>query len=252
MKDEMVMKSILFPIMRLPLFFLMIFVVSCSSTNSPGTAPGMILFVPGASGDGSWYKNIVPAIRDSSDQRTIKCIDWGAPKFAFVFNFNTPSIHEAAERKLADEIVCYRKAYPRDPLDIIAHSAGGGVALGALTRLPTGIRVDKVILLHPSVSPTYPLTAPLKACDCVELFCSDQDKTFLSWRTSTFGTYDNVNTKAAGNQGFDLSALSAAVRSKIRTHAYTESDRALENDGDHFGALSLPFLRERVVPLLLR
>ena len=212
----------------------------------------MILFIPGASGDGLSYKNIIPTIRDCSDQREIKCIEWGAPSFAFIFNFNTASIHTAGESKLVDEIVAYRKSHPHEPLDILAHSAGGGVTLGALAKLPAGIHVDKIVLLHPSVSPTYPLKSLLKSCSSIDLFYSDHDTTFLHWRTGTFGTYDNIKTKAAGNCGFDLSALGTNERDKIHSHGYTESDRALDNDGGHFGALSRAFLRERVVPVFAR
>ena len=223
--------------------------VGCSS-SSPGKAPGLVIFVPGVAGDGSWYRNFTPALRATGDQRTVKSFGWGAPSFAFFMNFNNVSIHEAAERKLADLVVDYRKSHPQVPIDIVAHSAGGGVTLGALSKLPAGIHVRKVILLHPSISPTYALSKPLEASESIDLFYSDRDKTFLDWRTSTFGTYDNVKTKAAGNAGFDMSALDPSLRSKVRMHAYSDGEKALGNDGDHFGALSEPFLRERVLPLL--
>ena len=224
----------------------------CYSTNSHGTSPGLILFVPGATGDGSMYKHVVPALRDNSDQRTIQCFDWGAPAFAFFLNYSNESIHADAEKKLAQHIISIRTDHPKDTLDIIAHSAGGGVTLGALAKLPSDIHVNRVILLHPSVSPDYPLATPLNACESINLFYSHRDKTFLEWRTSTFGTYDNIKTKAAGHLGFNLAVLSEMLLHKIKMHAHIEADQKFANDGGHWGPLSRPFLRECVIPLLAR
>lgn len=222
--------------------------VGCSS-GARGTAPGLILFVPGVAGDGNWYRHITPAVRNAGDNRTIEVVRWGAPGPAFFMNFNNVSIHESAERKLADRIVAFRADHPDVRIDILTHSAGGGVALGALAKLPGGTRVHQLVLLHPSVSPQYPLSASLRACESITLFHSERDTTFLSWRTSTFGTYDNVKTKAAGNTGFDLSDLSHDERNRVRMVAYADADRALNNDGDHFGALSRDYLDQRVIPL---
>jgi pimeloyl-ACP methyl ester carboxylesterase len=139
------------------------------SNSSKGSAPGMVILVPGVAGDGSWYRNVVPALRSAGDQRTVESFRWGAPSFAFFLNFNSVSIHEAAERQLADRIVAYREQHPMEKLDIVAHSAGGGVILGALSKLPPGVRVNDVILLHPSVSPRI---SAVEAARSVRLDCT--------------------------------------------------------------------------------
>lgn len=223
--------------------------MGCTS-SSRGTAPGLVILVPGVAGDGSWYRHVVPALREAGDQRSLESFRWGAPGPAFFLNFNNERIHDAAEQKLADRITTYRAQHPAEPVDILAHSAGGGVTLGALAKLPQGVRVGRVILLHPSVSPTYPLDRALAACDAITLFHSTGDKTFLEWRTSTFGTYDNVKTKAAGHAGFDLTKLSESDRRRVTMIAHSDTDRSLGNNGDHFGALSRDFLRHRVMPVL--
>lgn len=222
---------------------------ACSS-GSRGTAPGLVILVPGVAGDGSWYRNVAPALRDLGDGRTIESFSWGAPGFAFFLNFNNTSIHESAEKKLAKRIETYRAEHPDEPLDIVSHSAGGGVTLGALAKLPADVRVRRVLLLHPSVSPGYALAKPLAACDSITLFHSALDRTFLEWRTGNFGTYDNIKSKAAGNTGFDLATLDPSLRPRVTMIAFTESDRELGNDGDHFGALSRDYLRERVLPII--
>ncbi len=227
------------------------YVLGCSS-NSRGSAAGLILFVPGVAGDGASYRNIVPALRDAGDERTVESFGWGAPSFAFFMNFNNVTIHESAEKKLAARIVDFRTSHPDEPLDIIAHSAGGGVTLGALRKLPEGIHVGRVLLMHPSVSPTYPVTEALRCCDSITLVHSDRDTTFLKWRTSHFGTYDNVKTTAAGNAGFDLSKIDASARGKLLMVRFEDSDRSLGNDGGHFGPLASAYLRKRIMPLFAR
>ena len=229
-----------------------ILAAGCAATRSKGDAAGLILFVPGVSGDGSMYRNVIPALREAGDHRTIESFRWGAPGAFFFFNFNNVGIHERAERALAQRIVDYHAAHPAEPLDVIAHSAGGGVTLGALAQLPADVHVRRVVLLHPSVSPTYPLAASLaRVEERLTLFHSDRDTTFLSWRTSNFGTYDNVKTKAAGNAGFDLSSLTAAERAKVTMHTFAPEDDHLGHDGGHFGPLAKPFLTQRVVPTVL-
>lgn len=246
---------VLFKSMRKILQFLLLLGINvlgatgCSS-GSRGKAPGLVILVPGVAGDGSWYRNVAPALRELGDERTVESFSWGAPGFAFFLNFNNTSIHESAEKKLAQRITKYRAEHPNEPLDIVAHSAGGGVTLGALAKLPADIRVRHILLLHPSVSPAYPLAKPLAGCDSITLFHSAGDKTFLDWRTSHFGTYDNIKTKAAGNAGFDLSGLDPSLRRRVTVIPFTETDRSLGNDGEHFGALARAYLVQRVLPII--
>ena len=78
----------------------------------------------------------------------------------------------------------------------------------------------------------------------LDVFHSDRDTVFLSWRTGNFGTYDNVKTRAAGNCGFVLDDLSPALRDKVAQHAYQPEWKDLGNDGGHFGATSRAFAKQ--------
>jgi alpha-beta hydrolase superfamily lysophospholipase len=138
----------------------------------------------------------------------------------------------------------WRAEHPTARIDIIAHSAGSGVTLGALPRLQPE-QVDTVILLAASVSPTYDLApAMARISGPLHAFVSAGDQTFLEWRTGTFGTYDNVKTPAAGNRGF------ATLPAGAVQHRYDPSWRSLGNAGDHFGTLARPFARDIIAPLL--
>jgi len=214
-------------------------------------ANGVIIFVPGVNGDGPWYDDLKRGLSDGGVTLPIESFSWGAPAPLFMLNFNTVSIHERAERNLADRLTTIQKAHPIAPIFILAHSAGGGVALGAMGRLDPDVLIDRVVLLHPSVSPKYDLSVPLmRVRHTLTHFHSDRDTAFLKWRTSNFGTYDNVKTTAAGNLCFDLSSLAAPMQARVTQIPYHRSYSALSNSGGHFGPTARAFARAIVAPRL--
>jgi pimeloyl-ACP methyl ester carboxylesterase len=206
----------------------------------------VIVFVPGVSGDGPWYGGLKRGLGDVP----VETHAWGAPLPLFALNFSNRGIHDEAEAKLAQRLQRLVQAQPLARIDIVAHSAGCGVALGALGRLDRRI-VDSLVLLAPSVSPTYDLAPSLAHVQGqMHVFYSDRDTLFLSWRTSNFGTYDNVKSKAAGNTGFDLSLIDPELRVGVVQHAYDPRWRDLGHDGGHDGPLAREFVARVVAPLL--
>jgi hypothetical protein len=184
-------------------------------------------------------------------QGEIRRFGWGVPGALFVFNLQDRSIHEKAEKKLAEKITTWRESNAAGRLRIVAHSAGCGVTLGALARLDDRIVVDDVILLAASVSPQYPLTDVVHhVTGKVHLFFSDRDDVWLKWRTSHFGTYDNIKTEAAGRVGFRTDDMLPASREKLVQHRYEPAWKDLGNDGGHFGTLSARFAEQVLAPLI--
>ncbi|MFT3787109.1 MAG: alpha/beta hydrolase [Tepidisphaeraceae bacterium] len=232
-----------------PTILVLLCLLACAvgcSTGSKGTGEGVVLFIHGAGGDGGWYSGIEQGLRDAGEKRTIRSVHWGMPGPMFVMNFNDRGVHERAERTLAEVIARAKTA----PIDLVAHSAGCGATLGALAQLPPDVHVRHIVLLSPSVSPTYDLKRALVHVESIDVFTSTNDTTFLKWRCSTFGTYDGVKTVAAGNCGFDVSTLSPAEQAKVHQHAWTEADKDLGNDGGHFGPTARKFVAARVSPVV--
>jgi pimeloyl-ACP methyl ester carboxylesterase len=222
----------------------------CAGAGGPATtAKRIVVFVPGAGGDGPWYSSFKRSI--AADGKPVT-VGWGAPLPLFVLNFNSRLIHSNAELKLARRLENLRESNPSSKLILIGHSAGCGVALGALPRASPSLRVDRVILLAPSVSPGYDLTAAAtRVSDRIHVFHSRRDWLHLAWRTQVFGTYDNVKSKAAGNVGFNLAGLDARLRQCVVQHAYQPEWAALGNNGDHTGLLSRAFAERVLAPLLV-
>ena len=194
--------------------------------------------IPGVFGDGVWYDGMINAGKAAGD--STGTVEWGSSKPLFFQNFSDPDVHAEAEKKLAAAI----DATPASQqIDIIAHSAGCGVTLGALARCHR--RVSTVVLLAPSVSPWYKLDAALSHVDNkLYSFYSSRDTTFLKWRTGNFGTYDNVKSYAAGYSGFE------AHDPKLVQIAYDPKWESLGNNGGHDGWLAEKWLLTEVSPLL--
>jgi hypothetical protein len=127
------------------------------------------------------------------------------------------------------------------------------VVLGALAKLDAERHVGSVVLLAPSVSPGYDLGPAMAHVDgTVHVFFSERDTLWLKWRTGHFGTYDNVKTPAAGNQGCkNVEQLPPALRDKLVQHPYDAAWRPMGNDGGHFGSLAPHFTTQVIGPLLV-
>lgn len=217
--------------------------LGCAPQSGSMDSPDVVFVVPGVGGGGP-YGGITSAV--ARPGRSAVVVNWGAPTPLFFLNFSDEAIHNDAERALAERIAQWRRDHPTGRIDLIGHSAGAGVALGALARLQ-GERVHTVLLLAPSVSPTYDLNPVLAKVDGkIHSFYSDRDTTFLGWRTSTFGTYDRVKVEAAGFSGF----LGSYPNSKLVQHGYDPDWAGLGYDGGHFSIRSEAFARRVLAPLL--
>lgn len=221
-----------------------------SGCNSSAKQPDVIFFLPGVAGDGLWYNSLRDGLRDGGISREIVTVSWGAPGPLFAMNFSDKNIHDAAEKKLAKILTEHQARFPQGRISLLGHSAGCGVILGSLPQLPAEVHVGRVVLLAPSVSPKYDLKSAIARCENLQVFVSDRDTTFLSWRTSNFGTYDRIKTKAAGNTGFDTTSLDADSSRRFTQHRFDPSFRGLGNDGGHFGATAREFAKQKIAPLL--
>jgi pimeloyl-ACP methyl ester carboxylesterase len=222
--------------------------IGCQSATPK--APDAVIVVTGVQGRSPEYAALQKELAETLGT-DVRVFAWGAPKPLIFLNFSTRSVHEKAERQLAAIIAEHRRQFPDGRLDLIGHSAGCGVILGALARLDGETEVQNVLLLAPSVSPDYEIARALSRVRLrAHVFISDRDTLFLKWRTGNFGTYDRVKTPAAGNVGFNLDKLPDALHAKVQEHRYNEEWRSLGHDGGHFGPLSRRFAQSVLTPLL--
>jgi pimeloyl-ACP methyl ester carboxylesterase len=105
---------------------------------------------------------------------------------------------------LADEIKRYRRFYPNQKINIIALSAGTGIATFALERLGENVKVDNVVFLGCSMSSEYDMTRALNRVGRgVYVMYSENDELLKNVVTYT-GTVDrrSADEGIAGLVGF--------------------------------------------------
>lgn len=208
---------------------------------------GIVYILDGAGGSG-----FTPLVYSKSLQRLPYAVEhfrWGTGYGRLLSDLTNRANIEAKAEELSEAINRYRLGNEGHKIFVIAKSAGTAVALKALANLEPKT-VDRVILLSPAVSPTFPLDPVLDSVrkDVVS-FWSPNDHFYLGWGTSTFGTADGVFCKGAGLIGFDLSTT--ADGSKLRQVKWDPSMMLSLHFGDHSGNSMPPFVRKYVLPLLM-
>lgn len=244
--------------------FLMMLSVSAAS-GSPTTRPDpldslmpavraggpLVLHLPGIGGPRMCDHRMLAGLRDGGVKANLVICDWteNDPGIAALQGY---ARNHLEAQKIADLIVAHAMADPNSPIDLTAHSGGCGLAVWALERLPRDVKVRNVLLIAPALSPGYDLTPALRHVDeKMYAFTSLLDTVVLDTGTRLFGTIDGVQTAAAGFGGFvEPAGADPAMYQKLVQRAYQRDWMKYNDFGDHIGAMSRPFARAVLAPLL--
>ncbi|HVP10403.1 MAG TPA: hypothetical protein VMV94_04350 [Phycisphaerae bacterium] len=159
--------------------------------------------------------------------------------------------------ELATEIRQYKRSYPTREINIIALSAGTGVATFALEALPEGVKVDNVIFLGCSLSSQYNLTRALKRVrGGLYVIYSETDRILkdVVWYT---GTVDRSSAASgvAGLEGFRLPSHpgpdSEMQYMKLHNVAYRPEFAEAGYKGGHIDTTSRAFICQYLAPVLM-
>jgi hypothetical protein len=155
-------------------------------------------------------------------------------------------------RRMAAEVCGFHAAHPETPISLYAHSAGCTVVVGALEALPPGL-VERAVLLSPSISSRYDLGGALRGVkQGLHVFYSRHDWWYLGVCTTLLGTADRHGSRCGGRVGFDAAGpLEPELAVKLFQRPWQPEDRALGNNGGHFGHYQPAFVRAYIVPLLM-
>ena len=162
---------------------------------------------------------------------------------------------KAAE--LATEIKQYRRRYPDQEINVIALSAGTGIAAFALEYLPEGIQVDHAIFLGCSLSSNYDLTRALRRVRSgLYAIYSDSDPILRNvvWYT---GTMDRSSAEegVAGLEGFRLPAHKGPDTerqyAKLHNVPYRYEFSEYGYEGGHTDSTRRDFIREFIAPVVM-
>jgi pimeloyl-ACP methyl ester carboxylesterase len=160
-------------------------------------------------------------------------------------------------RRLAERIQDYLKRHPGRHVNIIALSAGTGIATWAVELLPADARVGTVVFLASSLSNTYDLSGLLRRVDERLYNFYSPDDPVLRYALPLAGSVDRrtFNPAVAGLIGLaepEEASLETArlYRQRVRNMPYRRQYRDYGYRGMHTDAVSSDFVEHVIAPLL--
>ena len=211
----------------------------------------LLLHLPGIAGPRWCDRRMLAGLRDGGVEANSVIYDWteGDPGIDALQGYARN--HQEA-KKIADLISAHAAADPDSPIYLTAHSGGCALAVWALEKLPARVKVQTVLLIAPALSPGYDLTAALRHVEGKAfVFSSTLDVVVLYSGTKLFGTMDGVRSPAAGFAGFvQPPSADPLTYQKLVQFQYRKEWARYFDFGDHIGAMSRPFAKAVLAPLI--
>jgi pimeloyl-ACP methyl ester carboxylesterase len=226
-------------------------------TDDTGLEHGKTWYIGGAGpvGDAVGALDVPRGLRNAGYRGAIEVYGWQSETLRDQVD---RSRNEKLARQLAGHIQKYLDAHPGRRVNIIALSAGTGIATWALESLDEGYRVGTVVFLASSISRRYDLSRALSRIDG-RLYCfySTRDN-MLRLGVPFTGSVDRKGGSAtvAGLYGFALPPMPEAetlqiYRERLRNRGYRREYRRYGYRGDHTDGTAPRFIEKVVAPLLM-
>lgn len=239
-------------------------VLSTLGDDPAGAARGATFYLGGAGTFGNIGNySVREGLRSGGYHGAIDVVPWQSWFGDVLRDQMDRTRNEREAQRFADRITEYARQYPGRRANIIALSAGTGIATWAIERLPDDVRVGTVVFLGSSLSRRYDLTAALGRLDGKLYVFYSPDDPVLRYGVPLAGTVDRDgdNRTAAGLTGFALprSADPATVEiynRKLRNMGWKPryaryGYRGLHTDGTRerfVTAVIAPLMREPLDP----
>lgn len=134
----------------------------CAGTDSSALERyGKTYYLDGAGNFGFGTREVARGLRQANYNGDVEVYIWTMSFNPLIDQLNVPAARFRASA-LARRINAYGRKYPENPINIIALSAGTGVATWAVEQLEDDVKVRNLILLGSSLSHDYDLSRALK------------------------------------------------------------------------------------------
>ncbi len=161
---------------------------------------GKTYYIDGAGNWGFGVTTVGKGLKAAGYQGSYEAYIWTTSFNPAIDQVNRPAAHLRAA-VLADKIRNYLKVYPDNDVNIIALSAGTGVAVWAVEALPPGTRISNMVLLGSSLSSTYDVSKAFRHMKGrIFVFYSSSDP-ILDGAVRLLGTIDGTFDDSAGLVG---------------------------------------------------
>lgn len=200
--------------MRLLVVLLMLVPLGCQTFSTSLWARenrsnnDLLIVLSGVEGKGITTAGIEKGLKDSNVQSNVQVYRWGwpVPLLGMAMNQTDLLMHRAEARRIARKIVQYQQEHSDAEIDIVGHSAGGGLAIyvaEAMGKMPYKPKLRSLVLLSPSISSGYNYSKALVQCSRgIVNFYNSADETLLIG-TALFGNIDGGRGPSAGRVGFE-------------------------------------------------
>lgn len=243
---------------RLGVLAAVVLFVTGARGAEPATRPSeskdvWLLHLPGIGGEMPIDHNMTAGLRDGGYPGAIEIYDWTEhdPGLAALL------AHERNEREANQIAAMIEKRLKENPnleITLTSHSAGTGLAVWALEKLPEKMQVQTLVLLASALSPRYDLTAALKHVrGKAYSYYSNGDTIVLGAGTKMFGTVDGVKSESAGLAGFSAPKGSDPKQyEKLVQVPYDKQWLRYGDTGDHIGCMSRSFAKHVLAPVVIQ
>ncbi len=229
-------------------------------TDLRGSQFGRVYYVGGAGplGNVAGATDVPRGLRKAGYRGSIEVVAWQSTFGGTVRDQVDRERNEDQGRQLARQIVGYARRYPGRPVNIVALSAGTGVATWALEKLPAGVTVDNVVFLASSLSRSYDLgPALMHVTRRLYNFYSPEDPVLRYGMPITGSVDDYGSSTAAGLFGFEVPAgLSEGRRAlydmRVQNMPYRKQYREYGYRGLHTDGTSADFVQYVIAPLMTK
>ena len=242
----------------LPLLLFLSLAHGSFAQTQPTTAPAIehstyLLHLPGIGGLMNIDRLLTSGLLQGGIEADLQIYDWTGPDRGLASMTNVKR-HEEQSQIVSRMILQRHEQQPDGHIILTAHSAGTGVAVWALEKLPDEVMIDDLVLIASALSPEYDLSKALRHVrHKAYAFNSELDVIVLGTGCRTFGTVDRVKTDAAGRVGFRVPDHPAVEGQydKFIQYPYDPNWMQFRNNGEHIGPMMRPFAREVIALVIL-
>jgi hypothetical protein len=217
---------------------------------------GKVYYLDGAGNLGYGQDTVPKALRAVGYRGDIEIFSW-TTYTGPIGDQMIRSIARMRAEEMTKKIVNYRKRYPDTPVYIIGLSAGTGVGVWAVEKLPKDLKIDTMVLLSSSLSTNYNMTQCLNHVKNKVFVLSSSHDAILKSFIHVTGTIDGAYlAQPAGIAGMYPKQdaprpLIDLYKEKIVNVPWRPTFKRLGNDGGHTSATSYAFLKYYICPKLL-
>jgi len=130
----------------------------CAGPDRRAEVFGKTYYLDGAGNWGFGTAEVPRGLKKAGYHGDVEVFIWTTSLNPLIDQLNILGAAEGAGKRLAGKINDYKKRHPGKRVNIIALSAGTGVAVWACEHLETGCEIDHLVLLGSSLSHNYNMT----------------------------------------------------------------------------------------------